>query len=146
MSYHEWNDVVYGIELPNTNPSNDKILAFIDNHKEVFKWFTDENYYPTNDNIDEFLFDYENDMGNTGIAVLIEDVIGSMFIVSAYDYYGSEFIGMYAATMFPWQMNRMGEEWKEITPEYVESKVRPVVEELYGECPEFKEHVVWQQG
>lgn len=146
MSHHEWYYAMYGIELPNTNPSNDKILAFIDNHREVFAWFTDENYYPTNDTIGEFLFDYEDDCGNTGVSVLIADVIGSMFIVPVCDQYGCEYIGMYAAEIFPWQHNRMGDVWKSITPEYIESKVRPVVEELYGTCPEFGEHTIWQNG
>lgn len=146
MSHHEWNDTMYGIELPNNNPSNDKILAFIDNHKEVFAWFTDENYYPTNDTIDEFLYDYENDCGYNGISVLIADVVGNMFINSTCDQYGNEFVGMYAATMFPWQHNRMGEEWKSITPKYIEDCIRPVVEELYGTCPDFKEHTIWQNG
>lgn len=49
MSHHEWNDVMYGIELPNTYPDKDKLLAFIENHKEVFAWFTDENYFPCNE-------------------------------------------------------------------------------------------------
>ena len=147
MSHHEWYDVVYGIELPSNNPDNDKILAFIDNHKEVFAWFTDENYYPVDhDSLNEFLYDYEDDMGNTGIGVLIADVVGDMFINVANDQYGDEFVGMYATTMFPWHHNGMGGNWKSITPEYIESKVRPVVEELYGVCPDFKEHTIWNNG
>lgn len=146
MSHHEWNYTMYGIELPNSNPDNDKILAFIENHKEVFAWFTDENYYPTNDNIDEFLYDYEDDMGYTGVSVLIADVANNMFIVPANDQYGNEFVGMYATTMFPWHHGAMGGEWKSITPEYIESKVRPIVEELYGTCPDFTEHTIWQNG
>lgn len=146
MSHHEWNDTMYGIELPNDNPSSDKILAFIDNHKEVFAWFTDENYYPTNDSIDEFLWDYEDDMGNTGIGVLIADVAGNMFIHYAYDQYGNKFIGVYAATIFPWQHSSMSDAWQSITPEYIEGCIRPIVEELYGECPKFKAHTIWQNG
>lgn len=145
MSWHEWNDVMYGIELPNTTPSNDKVLAFIDNHKEVFKWFTDENYYPIDhDSLDEFLYDYEDDCGNNGIGVLIADVIGERYICSAHDQYGYEYIGIYATTLFPW--NNRGDHWNSLTPEYIESKIKPVIEELYGECPEFQEHVIWNNG
>lgn len=148
MSYHEWNDVMYGIVLPNNiTPDTQKILSFIDNHKDVFAWFTEENYYPTDHNsLQNFLDDYENDMGYTGIGVLIEDVVNSMFICCAYDQYGDEYIGMYATTMFPWHHNGMGNEWESITPEYIEDCVRPVVEELYGMCPEFMEHVIWNNG
>lgn len=147
MSHHEWNDVMYGIRLPQQNPSNEKILAFMDNHRESIYWFRDENYYPVDEsNIDEFLFDYEDDMGNTGISVLIAEVIGNMFIVNTYDQYGDEYIGMYAATLFPWQSNRMSDMWKSMTPEYIESLVKPVVEELYGTCPKFEEHVIWNNG
>ena len=147
MSHHEWNYTMYGIELPNEKPDDDKVLAFIDNQKEVFAWFTDENYYPTDHySLDEFMYDYEDEMGNTGISVLIADVICNMFIVPAYDQYGNEFIGMYATTMFPWYHNRMGGEWKSITPEYIEDCIRPVVEELYDMCPDFTEHIIWQNG
>lgn len=145
MSHHEWNDVMYGIELPSTTPSNDKILAFIDNHKEVFKWFTNENYYPIDhDSLNNFLDDYEDDCGNTGIGVLIADVIGETYIYSTHDQYGCEYVGIYAITLFPW--NNMGDKWKSLTPERIKSKVEPVVEELYGECPEFQEYVIWNNG
>lgn len=147
MSHHEWNYTMYGIELPSNNPSNEKIFAFVENHKEVFKWFADENYFPeTPYDIDDFLYDYEDDCGNNGIGVLIADVVGNMFVNAAYDQYGNEFVGMYATTMFPWHHNRMGGEWKSITPEYIEDCIRPVVEELYGMCPDFTEHTIWQNG
>lgn len=145
MSHHEWNDVMYGIELPNTYPDKDKLLAFIENHKEVFAWFTDENYFPvTHNDIDNFIDDYEDDCGNTGIGVLIADVIDAKFITSAYDQYGYEYVGIYATSMFPW--NDMGYLWNRITPEYIEESIKPIVEELYSECPEFKQHVIWNNG
>lgn len=147
MSHHEWNDVMYGIELPNAFMNEEKLFEFVEEHKNVFSQFVSHGDLPTTpDDVWDFVDEYEDDMGESGIGVLINDVIGCRFIHTTHDQYGNTYIGMYAVTMFPWQHNMMGDEWESITPEYIEGKIRPVVEELYGTCPNFGEHTIWING
>lgn len=147
MSFHEWNDVMYGIELPNTFISEDKLLAFVTKYKDVFTQFVDDDVIPTTpDSVYEFVDEYEDDCGYTGIGVLLTDVIGCRFITSTHDQYGNSYIGIYAVDMLPWRIDQMSELWKSLTPKYIECKIRPVIEELFGECPEFREHTIWNCG
>lgn len=147
MSFHEWNDVMYGIEVPTTSIDNEKLFAFVQNHKDAIAEYVDLDTIPTTpDDVYEWLDEYEDNMGNIGIAALIGDVIGEMYIETTHDEYGNDYIGMYAASIFPWDSLLGNHAWTSITPEYIEDKIRPVVEELYGECPKFDEHVIWNCG
>lgn len=145
MSHHEWYHVMYGIEVPATFISDEKLFEFVNKHRDIIAEHVNEHNIPTTlDDIDMWVDEYEDSMGNWGIAALIGDIIGSRYIDTTHDQYGNDYIGMYAYTVFPW--NNCGDEWKSITPEYVESKIRPIIEELYGECPEFMEHTIWNNG
>ena len=147
MSYHEWNYTMYGIELPNTIIMNGTLFDFINNHKDVLEEEL-ECCLPTSpDDVWEFVDEYEGETGECGIHALIADIIGCEFIYATHDQYGNDYIGMYGLTMFPWYAAYQSiSEWSKATPEYLASKICPVVEELYGECPALKEHTIWQQG
>lgn len=152
MSMHEWNDVMYGVELPKPYPDNDKILAFINNHKDALSGFNSSIEFPkTADDVTQFIDDYDDECGYTGLNVIISDLIliagqigGNKCICAAQDEYGNEYVGIYASNVFPW--NNVSDEWKSITPESIENSIKPLVEELYGMCPEFDEHVIWNYG
>lgn len=147
MSFHEWNDVMYGIEFPASPIDNEKLFAFIENHRDVIAEYVGSDNIPTtSDNIDEWVDEYEDGMGYNGISAIVGDVISEHYIETAHDEYGNEYIGMYAANIFPWQKFHLYDEWKYVTPEYIEGKIRPVIEELYGECPKFEEHTIWNCG
>lgn len=141
MSHHEWYHVMYGIEVPTAPVSDEKLFEFVNKHREHLNV---HNIPTTPDDIYIWVDEYEDCMGNWGIAALINDIINTRYIDTTHDQYGSDYIGMYAYTAFPW--NNFGDEWKSITPEYIESKIKPVIEELYGECPEFYEHTIWNNG
>ena len=145
MSCHEWNDVMYGIEVPIANIENDKLFEFINKHIGDIAEYVSAEEIPTNpEDICAWVDCYEDCIGNMGLSALIGDIIGSRYIDAAHDQYGTDYIGMYAYTIFPW--NNFNDEWKSITPEYIEGKIRPVIEELYGECPKFEEHTIWNCG
>lgn len=152
MSMREWNEVIYGVELPNTAPTNESILNFIYNHKDVFSdFFTDEYIYTdesgTNiEDIDAFVNGYEDNFGNFGIEAMIADTIDDPMIVATSGDDGFAYIGMFAVRMFPWEKFEGIDMWKSLTPEYIESVIKPIIEELYGTCPEFDAHDVWYFG
>lgn len=141
-------DVMYGIEVPPDIPiDNEKLFAFIENHKGAIVECENCDTIPTTPyDVYEWLDEYEDYMGNTGIGALIRDVIGEMYIETTHDKYGSDYIGMYAASIFPWNGLLGNYAWTSITPEYIKGKIRPIVEELFGECPEFDEYVIWNCG
>lgn len=145
MSHHEWYHVMYGIEVPAVPVSNEKLFEFVNKHSKDIAEYVSEDEIPADpEDIYAWVDGYEDSMGNMGISALIGDIINSCFIETTHDQYGNDYIGMYAYTVFPW--DNCGDEWKSVTPEYIESKIRPVIEELFGECPEFYEHTIWNNG
>ena len=62
MSMHEYHDVMYGVELPKSHPDNDKILAFINNHKDALSGFNSGIEFPkTADDVIQFIDYYEDE-------------------------------------------------------------------------------------
>ena len=133
---------MYGIELPNAKLKGEKAFAFIQNHK---KELSDEDELPATHEeaiefIDQFFDCNENEQG---AAALIAEVAGSP-IYAASDQYGYQYVGIYALSRFPW--DKAPEDWQTMTIEKVENAIRPLVEDLYGACPEFGEQIIWMYG
>ena len=77
MSYHEWNDVMYGIKLPQQNPSNDKILAFIEKenlHGLILTEASESRYYPNGTLASHLLgFTGSDNQGLYGLELFYDD-------------------------------------------------------------------------
>lgn len=141
MSMHEWYNIIYGIKFPFVKADGDKILAFIENHKECFYG---EDLPETAEEAVEYAHYFEDDKGWMGLAAFISFVASKKYIHMVEDEYDTVYIGIYADTLFPWDTPNA--DWASIKREDIENEIRSLVEELGINCPEFKEHIVWQCG
>lgn len=144
MSYHEWNTCMYGIEFPGC-VSGDKVLAFIENHKDAFKNF---DYLPsTEEEADEWADEFcDCEERVYGAAALISHVAKCPFIESESDQYGNHYVGMFTASLMPWEIENMGRDWHNVKREDIENEIRSLTEELIGYCPTFDYQVIWNCG
>lgn len=147
MSMHEWYEVVWGVELPG-NIDEDRLVAFVENHRNDLLKCVDASIFPNVDDKSEvidFAKYYETD-DSYGINAMLADIIGMKYIGATRDEYGCLYIGIFEWSIFPWNKDSVSSEYMSLTQEEVESAIKPVVEELYGTCPKFCEHTVWNYG
>lgn len=141
MSMREWYSTMYGIEFPYVKVDGDKVLAFIENHKERFDG---EDLPKTAEEAVEYAEDFECDEGAYGLAALISFVADNKYIYAESDEDCNNYIGMFANTLFPW--DTPSDDWASVKREDVENEIRSLVEELGIECPKFDEHIIWYFG
>lgn len=142
MSTHEWYHIMYGIEFPYVKADGNKVLGFIENHKEHFEG--EDDLPETIEEAVDYAENFENDEGAYGLAALISFAADSKYIYAEHDCEGNDYIGMFANNLFPW--DNPSENWSSIKREDLENEIRSLVEELGIECPKFSEHQIWYIG
>lgn len=141
MSMHQWYDTMYGIQLPYVKIDGDKVLIFIENHKERFNY---DDLPKTAKEAVEYVYNFEDFNGTCGLAPFISSVADNKYICADSDEYGDSYIGMFADTLFPW--DTLSDDWTSVKREDIESEIRSLIEELGIECPEFYVHAIWKFG
>lgn len=89
MSMHEWYEVVWGVELPG-NIDEDRLVAFVENHRNDLLKCVDASIFPNVDDKSEvidFAKYYETD-DSYGINAMLADIIGMKYIGATRDEYG----------------------------------------------------------
>lgn len=141
MSMREWYSIMYGIEFPYVKADGNKVLSFIENHKNHFEG---EDLPETVEEAVYYAENFECDEGAYGLAALISFVADNKYIYAEQDENGDCYIGMFANHFFPWDVP--SDDWSNIDRKELENEICSLVEELGIECPEFDEHQVWYFG
>ncbi len=144
MSMHEWNTTMYGIEFPECAEGHE-ILAFINNHKDAFE---NEDWLPTTEEgAVEWASDFHDEEERVyGAVALISHVAKCPFIESECDQYGNHYVGMFAYTLCPWEVEGLNDKWRNVKREDIENEIRSLTEELIGYCPDFDYQTIWYFG
>ena len=111
MSYRTWTTYGYGIRVDDIFPIAGKnIWHLLDLAPKTKKKFTDfllDNSYGDEIELYDILFNYDDDYGNKGICVLLQEVIGeadNLDLCICRDYYNVQYL-LYTPD-YPWHFHK----------------------------------------